>query len=435
MEPVKKAFLLKEELAALQPLPQELEAKIMQKFRMDWNYHSNRLEGNALTCEETTALLLFGLSADGKPLRDHVAMQSHQLAVAQVEAWAHEGVLLTEPMVRELHALLYPVKDAPYRQSDPDGVARQEFGPGQYKTQPRHGNTVTGEQFGFTDPKDTLTQMDDLLGWYREKATSRHLNPVSLAAEMHYRFTRIHPFAVGNGPMARLLMNFVLLRFGFPPVIIEADDRMNYLSALQQADSGLIEMFVVYIAERLNESLDRMIRAVRGGYAFGPDDFDQQLARLEKRLTHDQGGEKTEEEVCILFKESVLPLFRSFAAGSQKFARFYEQLRVRFFCDDFEADSVAMAERTFPERISPDTGQLGMVADFKAFAHSREERFDYQSRMRVELRLGTYLIVDGVETVLLEKSYGESITKAEIEEVVAAELHRHLGFIERSTQG
>jgi Fic family protein len=435
MEPVKKAFLLKEELATLPPLPQELEAKIMQKFRIDWNYHSNRLEGNALSYEETTALLLFGLTAEGKPLRDHVAMQSHQQAVARVQAWAREGAMLTEPMVRELHTLLYAANDTSHRPGNPDGPAGQEFGPGQYKTQPRHGNTVTGDRFDFTAPKDTPTQMDDLLGWYREKATSRHLNPVSVAAEMHYRFTRIHPFAAGNGPMARLLMNFVLLRFGFPPVIIEADDRMNYLSALQQADSGLIEMFVTYIAERLNASLERLIRAARGEQVFGPDAFDQQLARLEKRLTHAQDAEKTAEQVHTLFTESILPLFRSFAAGSQKFTRFYEQLRVRFACDDFEADSVAMAERTFPERIGPDTGQLGVMAHFQSFSHSREESFDYQSRVVVKLMSDKIQFVDGLGDLLLEKSYGESLTKAEIEKVVAAELYRHLGFIERSTQG
>lgn len=54
-----QVLLLKKELDSLRPLSKEDEARIMQKFRLDWNYHSNHIEGNSLTYGETKALILF----------------------------------------------------------------------------------------------------------------------------------------------------------------------------------------------------------------------------------------------------------------------------------------------------------------------------------------------------------------------------------------
>ena len=59
-----------------------------------------------------------------------------------------------------------------------------------------------------------------------------------LAAEFHYRFMHIHPFDDGNGRTARILMNFILMRFDYPPAVIKSEDKANYFAVLQQADAG-----------------------------------------------------------------------------------------------------------------------------------------------------------------------------------------------------
>ena len=76
---INQVLLLKNELDAFRPLGREQEAIIMQKFRLDWNYHSNHLEGNSLTYGETKALILFGLTAQGKPLKDHFEITGHDV--------------------------------------------------------------------------------------------------------------------------------------------------------------------------------------------------------------------------------------------------------------------------------------------------------------------------------------------------------------------
>ena len=63
---------LKEELDRLRPLAPDRVAQVQQKLRLEANYHSNAIEGNALTLGETRNLILHGLTASGKPMRDHL---------------------------------------------------------------------------------------------------------------------------------------------------------------------------------------------------------------------------------------------------------------------------------------------------------------------------------------------------------------------------
>ena len=72
---------LKEELDALRPLSPSVLAQVEQKLRLEWNYNSNAIEGNTLTLRETRSLILHGLTAHGKPFRDHIDIEGHDSAV------------------------------------------------------------------------------------------------------------------------------------------------------------------------------------------------------------------------------------------------------------------------------------------------------------------------------------------------------------------
>src|ERR1700754_4887082 len=106
MEQIEKALRLKVELDGLRPIDEEREAIIMQKFRLDWDYHSNHLEGNSLTYGETKALILFGITAQGKPLKDHFEITGHDEAIKWVTDVVKQDYPLTETFIRELHVLL-----------------------------------------------------------------------------------------------------------------------------------------------------------------------------------------------------------------------------------------------------------------------------------------------------------------------------------------
>lgn len=330
MEPIDEAVLLKNELDSIRPLSKEQEEIIMQKFRLDWNYNSNNLEGNSLTYGETKALLLHGITAQGKPLKDHFEITGHDEAIKWIEDLVTGDFPLTENFIRELHTLLlkspYEVKAIT---SDGHPTTRR-IAVGQYKTAPNHVKTKTGEIFRFATPEETPAKMHDLISWYRSESGKPNVNPIILAAEFHYRFIRIHPFDDGNGRTARIIMNFILMKFGYPPVIIKTEDKENYFSALQQADGGEIEPFINYIGQNLIRSLEIMISGAHGEDIEEEDDALKELALLKARLKKEKKTksptlayrtinafikdtkpffEKTISEISDLFAESNTSIF------------------------------------------------------------------------------------------------------------------------------
>ena len=80
-EIVQQVNALKAEIDALRPIDYEQEQRILQKFRLEWNYHSNAIEGNTLTLGETRAFLLHGITAQGKPFRDYEDIKGHKEAI------------------------------------------------------------------------------------------------------------------------------------------------------------------------------------------------------------------------------------------------------------------------------------------------------------------------------------------------------------------
>ena len=92
----------KKRLDALRPLSDDVEGRVMQKLRLEWNYHSNAIEGNKLTFGETYSFLMYGLTAKGKPLKDHLDVRGHNEAIKFLESIVKEDADLTEVDIRNL---------------------------------------------------------------------------------------------------------------------------------------------------------------------------------------------------------------------------------------------------------------------------------------------------------------------------------------------
>ncbi|NJM80516.1 MAG: Fic family protein [Flavobacterium sp.] len=331
MEEIKMALDLKKSLDKLRPIDVEQENRIMQKFRLDWNYHSNHLEGNSLNYGETKALLLFGITAQGKPLKDHFEITGHNEAINWVIDMVKGERPLTENFIRELHKLL--LKE-PYEVDavTPDGKpTKRRITIGQYKTTPNHVKTKTGEIFYFATPEETPSKMFDLLQWFTDKTNEKEVNPIFLAVEFHYKFIRIHPFDDGNGRTARILMNFILMQFGFPPVIIKTEDKDNYFIALQLADAGNIEAFITYIAQNLVHSLELMIAGAKGENIEEEDDLDKEIALLEQKM---KSSYITREDKANKLSLSLIDLIDGFYNIYLKFKKLYKNSDYKFYLND-----------------------------------------------------------------------------------------------------
>lgn len=328
MKSIAEAVKLKSELDKLRPLTIEDEQRIMQKFRLDWNYHSNHLEGNTLTHGETKALILFGITAQGKPLKDHFEIKGHNEAIELVVGVVSGERRITENFIREIHTLIlkesYEV-DAITPEGEP---TKKKVNVGVYKSSPNHVRTKTGEIFRFATPEETPAKMHDLISWYNEQLNleDADANHIRLAALFHYKFISIHPFDDGNGRTARILMNFILMKSGYPPAIIRTEDKEKYFSVLRLADAGNLEPFVDFIGENLIYSLDLMIRGARGESVEDKDDIEKEIALLDLKIQ--QVGDLSSHRMSDIdlkdfLERSILKLINEFQRKCKLFDKYY----------------------------------------------------------------------------------------------------------------
>ncbi len=431
MKNIEKSILLKTELDELRPISEEVEAKIMQKFRLDWNYHSNNLEGNSLTFGETKALILFGITAQGKPLKDHFEITGHNEAINWVLEIVKQERPLSENFIRELHTLI--LKE-PYEVAaiTPNGLpTKKRVEIGSYKKTPNHVKTKTGEIFRFATPKETPAKMHDLLEWYRAKLDEADVNPILLAAEFHYKFICIHPFDDGNGRTARILMNFILMQFAYPPAVIKTTEKENYFSVLRQADAGIFEPFLEFIAQNLNHSLEIMIKGAKGESIEEADDIDKELALLAQKLKgFGEAVPKSAENLLEIYDQSVTRLARVFFEKGKIFEQFYTSSHSYFYLDGEEylvsiGNNIQECRKKIQHRINNVTIRLY----YRNFDQKGLSNFNFNSNISFTFEQKKYT-VKNTNNITYEKTYSEQLTDDEISNLVSAELRKHMEYIE-----
>ena len=239
-------------------------ARLWRKLRLEWNYNTNHIEGNTLTYHETELLLIHGRTAGEHPMRHYEEMKAHDVAIDHTRHLASAERVLGEGDIRDLNKILLKEPFWHIAQT-PDGrETRKRILPGEYKRQPNHVRSSTGELHRFAEPEETPALMER---WTRDfrRDLGRNAYPLPLfLAESHWSFLRIHPFDDGNGRTARLLTNYVLLRRGLPPIVIKSAERDRYIGALQNADVGRIMPLAGFMVENILWSLGLAIRAAKG---------------------------------------------------------------------------------------------------------------------------------------------------------------------------
>jgi cell filamentation protein, protein adenylyltransferase len=214
------------------------------------------LEGNTLVLQQVELLLAEGRVVGNKELRECMEVRGYADAARWVYGqalepgeWKPEAPLtLTE--VRHVHELaLGPVWGV-----SPHPNATPKEKPGSFREhdiQPFPG--------GMTPPSwvEVPAAMAD---WVRSLKSIAGLdNLIERVAAAHGEFERIHPFLDGNGRTGRLMMNLLLVRFGYPPAIIYTRDRNRYLNALRRADGGEPGPLGEMVARSVSDNLYRFV--------------------------------------------------------------------------------------------------------------------------------------------------------------------------------
>jgi Fic family protein len=232
----------KAHLDRLRPLSAAALAQLQKHYDVELTYTSNAIEGNTLTLRETAEVIEHGITVGGKSLRDHLEAVDHYDALLWMRELAATTTPVNENVVCELHRRI---------------VARSQPAlAGIYSREPRR---ITGSPVILPNPAKIPQLMEEFGAWLKAAPP----DPAS-AFEAHFRLTAIHPFGDGNGRAARLLMNLLLIRDGYPPLEVRPEGRKAYLDGLERASlTGDAAPYQTLMHQRLDATLGEYLSALQ----------------------------------------------------------------------------------------------------------------------------------------------------------------------------
>jgi Fic family protein len=232
---------LEERVEALRELiakaaPQAI-ADYHERFDMSWIYHDSALEGVVYGFPELKAALENQAVSDSAQLPAHDEIRQHKAAIELVRELADKRRLpINLEVIKKLYVALAPEEN-------------EGKGPPKYrKDMPLHRLYF----HEISQPDKIGYRMRQLIEWLESDETKRSTHPVRLAAKAHSKLLEIYPFPKHSGKVARLMMNVMLLRAGYPAAIIHATERQRYYEAIKNGDNAV----AIIVNEALASSVD-----------------------------------------------------------------------------------------------------------------------------------------------------------------------------------
>lgn len=233
------------DLKKSRPLPPIALQKLREALAIEWTYNSNSIEGNTLTLRETQLVLQEGITVKGKSLREHFEAKNHETALNYLYTLVSNDYKINSKDLLDLHQLVL-------RSIEDDFAGRLRTG----------GVRITGANFVPPNALKVPQLVDELIDFVNTNPLK--LNSIELATVFHHRFVWIHPFFDGNGRTVRLCMNLILMKEGFPPAIILANDRKKYYEALNSANNGNFSKLMLLMCQALERTLNIYLQSMPG---------------------------------------------------------------------------------------------------------------------------------------------------------------------------
>lgn len=403
----------------LSPIKPERQSKLDKKFRLEFNYNSNHMEGNTLTYGETELLLIFDRTVGNHDLREYQEMQAHDVALQLIKEWATDKESpLNETKIKNLNEIIL-VKPFWKDAITGDGQqTRRLIKVGDYKEFPNSVRLSNEEIFQYASVTDTPIMMGELINWYRNEEEKRDLHPVELSALMHYKLVCIHPFDDGNGRIARLLMNYVLLKNDLPWVIIKSADKRNYITALNKADTGDINAFVEYIAKQLVWSLELSIKAAKGENIDEPDDIDKEIEMLAKETNIISGkNTKNSKSLSNIWDNSLLFLIQEYINKYSRFEKLFNKkdIKIGYQDTDIHATTQEYLNNLFhPTNVEKEN--ITRIFVFYDFVDMKNMHINLKSNLTIDFHSTFFSVV--IDSKQIEKKYNQILSTVEIENLI-----------------
>ena len=256
----------KNELDSFRPLTPSLVKQLHEELRVALTYHSNAIESNTLSLHETKMVVEYGLTIGGHNLREHLEATNHAEAFDQLQVLVGQPQQpLTLEIVTDLHRLVMD-------KIDPQA--------GKFRSNYVH---ITGA-LGEPPPRAVARRVEEWLDWLNSHNNeSKDYHPVVYSAIAHQGFEAVHPFSDGNGRTGRLILNFLLMRGGYPPALVLKDWRGAYITALRNGDEGNYAPLANLIGRSVESSFDTYLDACR----HFPEELHLPLSELARTSGYD----------------------------------------------------------------------------------------------------------------------------------------------------
>jgi len=213
-------------------VPKQRIRDLLDRFTVNFTYESNAIEGNSLTLKDVAIVIFEKETIPGKLLREIDETRNHRDAI---DLLFRKKIKMTHQSIIKIHKLLMR-------------AIGEQLG---YKKLP---NFILGSPVKTSPPEKVYDDMTELLQWHQKNSSKMH--PLQLAALFHGRFLKIHPFADGNGRVARMLSNAILVNNGYPPIIVRKTNRTKYMETLRAFDSKHPENLVRFFLERYKKTFN-----------------------------------------------------------------------------------------------------------------------------------------------------------------------------------
>ncbi len=324
--------LLQEKINSYGELSEDIKKKINYKFRLDWNYYSNSMEGNTLTMEETRSVMVGNLTVSGKPIKDVQEMIGHDRLISEILKIGKGDIRISEARIRDIHKGIM---------NEEDETKKSKIGV--WKTEPNYIYNYKGERFDFVPPNEVQERMHELLNKTNASIDAIKMDkkgaphPLDVALQFHLDYVIIHPFYDGNGRNARILTNLILISFGYPPFWIKTDERNIYQQYIGdiQGYGGNSELFFEFCTGLIMRSQQLVLDAIEGKDISGSEDFDKEIELL-KRMQNPPNLQKvklkkSKQVMQNVLKEVYFPLMQNLNGNLVKLDKLFKEHSWTYF--------------------------------------------------------------------------------------------------------
>lgn len=403
-------------------LPDEVLKKINYKFRLEWNYYSNSMEGNSLTRQETRSVMVGNITVAGKPIKDVIEMKGHDDVITSIIKMGKGALNISEKRIKDIHKGIM-------HEEDPEKAKLI----GQWKTAPNYLYNYKNERFDFVAPAAVPDRMHQLINWLNtqkekiQRGDKDALHPVMVASQFHLDYTTIHPFHDGNGRTARILTNLILIAYGYPPIYIKQEEKDIYYQYLAdiQGYGGEPDLFYDFMAGLQIRSLQIVIDAMEGRDIAEPDDWEKQLNLLKKQLVtgDDVQVSKSVKAVWEVIDASIIPLIDKVIKKLSEFDELFSEKRLLLTgsAENFSIKSIGEIRDYMKLKHDAFMDQIGFEYTLDGFKKSGINTFSVNVRLMWQFEQFKYrfFLHHNEHSKSIVKLYHQYFTKEEIDEFVS----------------